>query len=225
MRSVLFALSLVTASAMGQTLTPYPYNPAYITGAPYTARATNEINTNGQSRVETLVIARASDGKTYTSHFTGKVNWMIGIEDAPNHRFISLNPRNHTYTIQPLQPEWSVITVAQAAEALREQQAKPLPGPAVTTTKVLGEEQQMGFTAFGIDTTTTQRNGAIVHKVSWNTDFGVNLLSEHSVTGADGKVFAETGTVSDVVREEPNPSLFEIPVGYTEVAAPKPAGH
>ena len=154
MRATLLLLAAFALPAAGQTPMPYPYNPAYITGAPYTAHATSEMDVNGQPRVETQVLARASNGSTFTSHFgtsrSGeKVNWFIAIVDVPNGRFINVNPRNHTYTIQSMNP-YSVITAAQAAEALRQEQIKPLIHSPQTSMKVLGEQQKMGFTTFGV---------------------------------------------------------------------------
>jgi hypothetical protein len=81
----------------------------------------------------------------------------------------------------------------------------------------LGIREMEGLPAHGVRETQTipAENGAgkeidITDEYWYSDDLRINLMTKHS----DPRAGTITMTVTDITREEPNPSLFEIPDGY-----------
>jgi hypothetical protein len=225
---MVFAAMCLGGVAHGQT--------EYVTGAPYTAKAT--MTTEGHRKAfETATLARASDGSTYRMVYAmGKVNYRNVIEDVPGHRVIFLNPRNHTYTIKEDQ-EMKTLTAEQFAERSEALQKEYAARPGFsnpigerTTRTALGTKVENGFKLYGkvddfVQVASEIRGHAkpamTTHTEEWSTDFGVTTLMVFTLVrgSADSPDYfsKQTTTVTNIRREEPSSALFRIPDGYKQL--------
>jgi hypothetical protein len=199
----------------------------HVIGAPFTAHEKSTFQTNGKTSMETSVLARSSDGSLYFSRFAeGIVKYSVTIEDVPNHRSIRINPRNHTYFIQPLSPG-PILTVDQEKTSLQQmQQAKAYDGQTkpignsenTIRNTALGTREENGFTLYGRQSETVMQTGFRILIEQWEADLGVVVRSSSLQSGTVDH--QETQIVTDLRREEPDATLFRIPDGYTEVSPP-----
>jgi hypothetical protein len=98
----------------------------------------------------------------------------------------------------------------QMQDSYIERPNRPKPdGQAVET--ALGIKQQDGITFFGHKSEFTSTSGNKRTDEMWDSDFGI-VVSLKSIWPQEGKELSRT--VIDILRQEPDPKLFEIPAEY-----------
>jgi hypothetical protein len=207
---ILLALILCGAfkeSASAQTTAP-------ILDAPFTATLT--YNRLEQPPIK-MRIARASNGSTYRGPYQhdGKYGTAF-IADVPNHRRIQyrVGPqefRDHTYQ----------LTVENfSTESLEEHRARlgccipgkdKVEGGRLYHYTPLGEKNDDGLILFGRRVEETLDNGTKRVSEYWDSNLGIEV--SRTVDGPQpGR--HESWVVTDIRREEPDPSLFQVPKEY-----------
>jgi hypothetical protein len=198
--------------------TDWAFAPGLITDAPFTATWQETMRDHGKLISQTTVrMARASNGSIYSTIFTSGGTPEIEIDDVPNNRMITLNPRDHTYRLlTPQGGKFHTLSVQQLTEMLQNFQdtnAQGVEHPPNLRLTSLGVKQESGMTLYG-------------QKEEWHTaskemrdiwissDLGVKASMKY-IWPSDERDL--TGTISDVRREEPDPKLFKIPEGYTQI--------
>jgi hypothetical protein len=191
---------------------------ANILDAPFTA--TLRYYQAGQPPV-TMRIARASNGSSYRGPYEHDAKFgQVFIEDVPNHRRIEYsvpppNIRNHTYrlTTRSFFPE----SIEEHRERLRRSQQHFAEYPDDVKAGrpyhhiPLGERSGDGMTLFGVRAEETLADGTKRISEHWDSDLGITM-SRTSTGPQEGK--QASWVVTDVRREEPDPSLFQIPKEY-----------
>ncbi|HEY6375373.1 MAG TPA: hypothetical protein VIX90_07590 [Edaphobacter sp.] len=128
---------------------------------------------------------------------------------------ITLNPVDHTYRLStPQGGKFHPLSVQQLSQLLKGNQdafAQGVERPPFRMTS-LGVKQENGMTLYGqrVELNTASKE---VREI-WRSDLGVKV-SEKYTWPLDER--DRTGTTSDVRREEPDPNLFKIPEGYTQI--------
>jgi hypothetical protein len=189
-----------------------------IVGAPFTATQTNY--PAGESRPSIAQMARASDGSVYLGIYSHDNKLArVEIQDVPNHRRISFlvpppNTYNHTYSQQPL--DHTVQSIEEVRERLRrnEQHWADEPDSEKDNRRIhhtaLGERSLEGMTLFGFHGEITREDGQKSVFEYWQSDLGLTMSS--STIHEDGE--ESYWTIINLRREEPDPSLFQIPKEY-----------
>jgi hypothetical protein len=193
-------------------------NAQNIIDAPFTA--TETFNEAGQTPV-IMRIARASDGSTYRGSYGHDGNFgQVFIEDVPNHRRIEYpvpppNIRDHTYRLTP--QSFSTESIEKYRERLRRSQQHFADDPDDVKAGrqyhhiPLGEKAGDGMMLFGVRAEETFADGTKRISEHWDSDWGITM-SRTSTGPQEGKQMA--WVVTDIRREEPDPSLFQIPKEY-----------
>jgi len=188
---------------------------AHILDAPFTATVTS--NPAGQAPIKRMRIARGSNGSTYCGPYEldGKYS-AVTIEDVPNHRRIQyrVGPqefRDHTYQ----------LTVENfSTESLEEYRARlgccipgkdKVKGGRLYHYTPVGEKTDDGLILFGRRVEETLDNGTKRVSEYWGSDLGVEI--SRTVDGPQPRRH-ESWVVTDIRREEPDPSLFQVPKEY-----------
>jgi hypothetical protein len=190
---------------------------AHVLDAPFTATVTS--NGVGQTPVKMMRIARASNGSTYRGPYERDGRYsMVFIEDVPNHRRIEyqVGPqefRNHTYRL---------TTDNFFTESLEEHRARlrrngcgddndKVKGGRLYHYTPLGEKSDDGMILFGRRVEETFDDGTKRVNEYWDSDLGIQVSRTE-----DGPKPGRHGSwvVIDIRREEPDPSLFQVPKEY-----------
>lgn len=188
---------------------------ANVLGSPFTATVVS--NPEGQAPVKRWRIARASDGSTYRGPYErdGKLS-LVSIADVPNHRRVEymLGPRefrNHTYRL---------TTEKFFTESVEEHRARlgccipdhdKVKGGRLFHFTPLGEKSDDGMILFGRRVEETYDDGTKRVSEYWDSDLGIEV--SRTVDGPQpGR--HESWVVTDIRREEPDPSLFQVPKEY-----------
>jgi hypothetical protein len=187
---------------------------AHVLDAPFTATLT-------YGQASPMRIARASNGSTYRGAYEhdGKFG-QVFIEDVPNHRRIEYsvpppNIRNHTYRLTA--QSFSTESIEEHRERLGRSQQHFADDPDDVKAGrqyhhiPLGERSGDGMTLFGVRVEETFADGTKRISEHWDSDLGVTI-SRTSTGPQEGK--QASWVVTDIRREEPDPSLFEIPKEY-----------
>jgi hypothetical protein len=184
-----------------------------VVGAPFTA--TFSRTTPGQPKL-TCQIARASDGSVYfgCSGANGRLS-SVEISDVPNNRRIALwvpppNLPRHTYTLStPRDGKFTTVSADDLRQRLRHGQSICSCKEESHTT--LGQRFSDGLTLFGFRSVKTYDDGSKRVTEYWESDLGVVVSRKDVGPQADEE---HSCVVTDVLREEPDPSLFLIPKEY-----------
>ena len=174
-------------------------------------------------------IARDSAGRVYQERWLlapkgGKIPSrmsFIQIADPIKHTGMTCSTRSHTCIIEPYR-ETSEMTYKPSPETsgqLRD-------GAGTYVHENLGENTVAGLPTVGMRDTTTLNPGiigndrpvSIVREFWYSQKLGINLLSSLS----DGRYGTQRFKATELTQGEPEPSLFEMPTGYTMVEQ-KPA--
>jgi hypothetical protein len=193
-----------------------------VLGKPLSAsevRRTDQTLSDGShiNKSETEHFYRDSLGRMRTETSTGAV-----VFDPIAGFTYDLTTSRKTYTKIPVSPN-SVVTIAAAAHrsstSSHSGQAKPRPDSGVTT-EDLPSEFLSGVYVKGARVTTTIPSGAIgndrdlkVVNERWYSD-DLKLLLKSS--NSDPRFGVTTYELTDILQAPPDPSLFQIPAGYTE---------
>jgi len=186
---------------------------ANVIDAPFTA--TFERTTPGQPK-RTCQIARASNGSVYfgCAGSNGKIT-SVDINDVPNNRQIAFFPPapgnfNHTYRLYPPQEgKFKILSAQEVREQLRS--GKGFCCCEEEPENALGQKLSDGLTLFGFRTVKTYADGSKRVTEYWESDLGV-VVSSKALGPQPGE--EHSYVVRDVLREEPDPRLFEIPKEY-----------
>jgi hypothetical protein len=212
-----------------------------ITGAPYSATATDQVSQtladgNTIQRTTTAQVARDSRGRTYTQHTMTGGPWAA-----------EGSPRTVSFIFDPV-AGYSYVLHADKKVAIRRPinvppggeepgknfEAKPRhggPGSEKNVTEAdLGSKDFPGAgAASGKSITHTIPAGEIgnaqpivsTNEIWYSPDLQIVVLSKHS----DPRMGESTHTLSNIQRGEPNPSLFQVPSGYSVQDASNAHGH
>ena len=188
----------------------------HVLDAPFTATVITT-SEEGQAPIKKMRIARASNGSTYSGPYErdGKYG-MVFIGDVPNHRRIEYqvpppNIRNHTYRL---------TADNFFVESLEEHRARlgccipdkdKVKGGHLYHYTSLGEKTEDGMVLFGMRVEETFDDGTKRVSEYWDSDLGIRVS-----TTVDGPKPGKHGSwvVTDIRREEPDPSLFQVPKEY-----------
>jgi hypothetical protein len=184
-----------------------------VVGAAFTA--TFSRTTPGQPK-RTCRIARASNGSIYLG-CSGANDRLSSVEisDVPNNRLISFfippsDTPDHTYRLStPRDGKFKTV----AAEDIRAQlhHAQGICSCDGQPSSSLGEKSNDGLTLFGFRTEQTYKDGSKRITEYWESDLGV-VVSRKDMGPQAGE--EHSYVVTNIRREEPDPSLFEIPKEY-----------
>jgi hypothetical protein len=175
-------------------------------------------STNGKTNTTSGIMARASDGSTYTSfsdpnYPTPDHVVSIEIDDLKNNRHIGLHPgSNGRPFIQPR--HYRTFSVQKNAEMMQQLQASFVERPdrAEADGQVhitsLGAKQQDGMTLFGHKSEFTSNKGDKRIQEIWWSDLGIAVTTQ-TIWPAENREY--TVMVTDIQRTEPDPALFQIP--------------
>lgn len=148
---------------------------------------------------------------------------IITIFDPVAHTITHLNPERQTAFVQAVPADF-FSRMQQHEEAAASGQL-PHGGRDKATTTSLGSKMFAGLSATGEQTTMTfpAREGGTAHTKTRQSWFSPEekLVVSSMESGDRG---THTDTLSSFSRAEPNPSLFQVPAGYTITNAPERGG-
>jgi hypothetical protein len=219
----------------------------YVVNEPFTATETHTVTRAGKIAIETLTLARASDGSIYRAYSTtGSPAYRASIDDVPNQRIIRLDLKKQTYSILA-QVDLTTKTADDVENAIRarrdesrERRSLGLGVEGKENHSDLGVQVEDGVTLYGwaVDRITLRpplrgrpQSDIILHSETWTTDFGVNMTYESAQYDVDRPddpktEIREEDVVTDLQRGEPDQSLFRTPEGFApEGVTPQPARH
>jgi hypothetical protein len=182
-----------------------------VVGAPFTA--TFSRTTPGQPR-RVCQMARASNGSIYLG-CSGADGRLSGVEisDVPNHRRIAFfvpppSVPNHTYTLStPRQGKFTTVSADDVRQQLHWGQGVCREQPEIS----LGERSSDGLKLFGFRSEKTYDDGTKRVTEYWESDLGI-VVSRKDLGPQEGE--EHSYVVTNIRREEPDPSLFQIPKEY-----------
>jgi hypothetical protein len=206
-----------------------------VRGAPFSAEATTELiqELRDGNRIEqrsTVSIARDSTGRTRREQSLPPIGPVVLDPDV---RMITISdPRQQTlYLIDPQRRTVSRSTVpAGPPRPPRDRSGgRALPSPPQMSSEALGTRQILGLRAEGTRQTMTIPPGVfgnvgpieVVTERWYSAEMKIVLESRRS----DPRMGDVTYRVTQLLRDEPDAALFEIPSGYTTVdRPPRPFG-
>jgi hypothetical protein len=200
--------------------------PKPIKGVPFTAYESGTKTQGTDVIVITGTIARRSDSSIYWYLVTTKngveLQSDIFIDDAAKQVALHLFTRSHTYTSDPWQGQpadfvWHPTPVEQYLKLSGGEGAKRTLGDEQSET--LGIRQVAGLQTVGFHI--TKPIGTIDRWYSPELDMNLDFKAhEAKPGGADSEM-----TITQLRLGEPDPKLFDIPPGYTEVYQKTLNGH
>jgi hypothetical protein len=212
-----------------------------VTGAPYSAVETsqfqetlangNQINRQNEAKVYRDSQGRVRMDRSFTPPGSTTAHTSVVIFDPVAGFVYILNPAKATAVKQPI-PTPPPSSTESAGQTRRGPHA---PAGATVTTDNLGTQVINGLSATGTRTTITIPAGAIgnsqpiqrLHEVWVSTDLKVPVLIKNT-DPLSGNMVTQ---LTNVVRSEPDPTLFQIPSNYTVqtrtrgFGGPGPRGH
>jgi hypothetical protein len=197
-------------------------------GAPFQATLVQIDNRTGHHITKAGTVARSSNGSTYweMADETGAIA-LIMIQDTPGRRSISLDVKNKFYSIAPFDPPSPFPDppspgVAQKMIAQCDgKRTSHTSGDGYDSTSVsLGVRTQGGFTECGQRVVYTQipTTSHLSAKIWESWMIPASSLTVEYIGFDDSNQPLITQKLTDIRAEEPDPSLFGIPLGY----APRP---
>ncbi len=218
-----------------------------VTGAPYSATAQTEITqtlSDGNRIVNktTASIARDSMGRTRREQQMGALGpWkmkapdLIFINDPVSQTHYVLNPADHTARVMkpgampPLPPpppgaQVGGVIAGGPGGNFTFRTSGPPPDPAQVKKESLGTQVIAGVAADGTRETRTipagqignERAIQIVSETWYSPDLQVVVMSKRS----DPRFGDTTYQLTNIQRQEPDASLFQVPAGYTVQSGP-----
>ena len=188
---------------------------ANVLDAPFTATVTS--NPTGQAPIKRLRIARASNGSTYRGPYErdGR-DGMVFIEDVPNHRRIEYRVpppqiRDHTYRLTTDKFFTESVEKHRARLGCCIPDKDKIKGGRLYHYTPLGEKTDDGMILFGMHVEETLPDGTRRVSEYWDSDLGIQV--SRTVDGPQPGRHESWG-VTDIRREEPDPSLFQVPKEY-----------
>jgi hypothetical protein len=196
-----------------------------ITGAPFQATLVKTDNRSGQHITSSVTVARSATGSTYweMSDDTGATS-IILIQDVPKRRFISLDVTKRFYSVGPLNlpspfPDApSPAVVKQMIAQCENKQTYHNSGDGYdSSSSYIGTRTQDGFIECGERVVYNQipPTSKLSAKIWQNWTIPAMNLSVEYVAFDDNNQPIMSQKLTDIRLGEPNPSLFEIPSGYT----------
>jgi hypothetical protein len=203
-----------------------------VRGAPFSAEAVTEMTQelrdgNRIERRSTVVIARDGAGRTRREQALPPIGpvmpdanlRMITISDPQQRILYFIDPQRKTVAKSTTPSGPPPLPAADQAGA------RPLPPPQIAS-EALGNKQILGLRAEGTRQTMTVPPGVfgnvgpidVVTDRWYSPELKIVLESRRS----DPRSGDVTYRVTSLVREEPDPALFEIPSDYTVVDRPGP---
>ena len=185
-----------------------------VVGAPFTATFSRTTSAQPQ---RTCQIARASNGSIYLgcSGADGRLS-SVDISDVPEqspHHLSFPPPPNvpsHTYKLYPpRQGKFTIVSADEVRQQLRRGQSLCSEGRIHDLS--LGERSSDGLTLFGFRSEKIYDNGQKLITEYLESDLGF-VVSRKDVGPAEGE--EHSYVVTNIRREEPDPSLFQIPKEY-----------
>lgn len=137
----------------------------------------------------------------------------VDISDVPNNRRITFfvpppNVPNHTYMLTaPRGGKFTTVSADEVREQLHRRQGFCREQPQIS----LGERSSDGLTLFGFRSEKIYDNGQKRVTEYWESDLGI-VVSSKDLGPMEGE--EHSYVVTNVRREEPDPSLFQIPKEY-----------
>ena len=151
---------------------------------------------------------------------------IITILDPVAHTITHLNPERQTAYVQTVPADF-FTHMQQREDRLASGQAPQHKRDNATTTS-LGSKVFAGLSATGEQTTATfpARDGGSAHTMTRQSWFSSDLKLETGSSETSDRG-THSDTLASVNRAEPNPSLFQVPAGYTTTNVPEHqfAGH
>ncbi|GAA3769011.1 hypothetical protein [Terriglobus aquaticus] len=217
-----------------------------IAGAPFTAQFTETSNftdRQGAQQQRTSTVYRDSQGRVReeitlppppprapSPNSTGAApeapsaprgpRTMITILDPVANTVTHLNVDRQTAFVQTLPPDF--FTRLQQRESRKESGQPSQAARNNVTTTTLGSKVVAGVSATGTQSTITfpARDNGTAHTMTRQTWFSPDLKLDVG-SSESGERGTRSETLTSVNRAEPNPSLFQVPAGYTVVNAPE----
>ena len=188
---------------------------SHVLDAPFTAIVT--FNKVGQAPVKLMRIARASNGSVYRGPYKrdGKYS-TVSIDDVPNHRQIEyrVSPRefrDHSYRMTADNFFTESVEQHRARLGCCIPDKDKIKGGRLYHYTPLGEKPDNGMTLFGRRVEETLADGTKRFSEYWDSDLGIEV--SRTVDGPQpGR--HESWIVTEIRREEPDPSLFQVPKEY-----------
>jgi len=189
-----------------------------VKGAPFTAKwtTTTEIEAHAEvtEEVTESVVARSTDGSIYQAFYKNGNLDRVEIRNVSRERRLVLYPKTKQYVVDPSDLTWSMPTVAQMYKSLEKtagdyRRNYPLSHVNKVATS-LGMKNVDGMTVFGHHYV---RDGArAMEGDEWESELGFIYSGRYELYGGRRTV---TVTLTELKREEPDPSLFKVPKGYS----------
>jgi len=190
-----------------------------VVGAPFTATTSYTSHSRGKTQKVTDHIARASDGSTYYGSYDpdGRLR-RVEINDLPNNRKIAFfaNTLDHSYTVaKPPDGKFTTRSIEELREQLRRMQSLLTEHPDSKTFSgrvhhtSLGEKSSDGMLLFGFRAEIADDDGEKYVREYWQSDLGI-VISSMSTREEHESSYV----VTNIRREEPDASLFQIPKEY-----------
>ena len=137
----------------------------------------------------------------------------VDISDVPNNRRITFfvpppNVPNHIYAVStPPHGKYTIVSADEVRKQLHRGQGFCREQPQIS----LGERSSDGLTLFGFRSEKMYDNGQKRVTEYWESDLGI-VVSSKDLGPMEGE--EHSYVVTNVRREEPDPSLFQIPKEY-----------
>jgi hypothetical protein len=207
-----------------------------VTGAPYSATATDQVSQtlndgNTIQRTTTAQVARDSQGRTYTQQKMMGGPWaaeggsktLVFIFDPVAGYSYVLHPDKKTAIRRVMKTPPEGRNIADKIQHARES------GKNVSETDLGSKDIPEVGAAQGKSVTHTIAPGEIgnaqpivsTSEIWYSPDLQIVVLSKHN----DPRTGQSTYSLSNIQRAEPNPSLFQVPTGYSVQDAPQVHGH
>jgi hypothetical protein len=187
----------------------------HVLDAPFTA--TVIANPVGQAPIKMMRIARASNGSTYRGPYDrDRKDGYVVIDDVPNHRRIEYRVvppqfRDHSYRLTTKKFFTESVEQHRARLGCCIPDKDKVKGGRLYHYTPLGEKNDDGMILFGRRVEETLEDGTKRVSEYWDSDLGVEV--SRTVDGPQpGR--HESWIVTDIRREEPDPSLFQVPKEY-----------
>jgi hypothetical protein len=217
-------LTLAAVAAFRQSSSAQRCHIVNVVGAPFTADVTNTYSKAGKTRVTTTHVARASNGSVYCAGYDSEGK-LTGVEfdDVPGNRrtvlFVPRFPTDHNHTYSLLTPEdgFSTPSIEDVRQKLRRNQQRYAKDPDRENDLYhshsipLGEKSVDGMILFGLRVETTDEDGEKHAYETWESDLGLTM--SYSIL-RPGELEETHSVLTNLRREEPDPSLFQIPKEY-----------
>lgn len=221
-------LALAAVAAFSQSSSAQRCHIANVVGAPFTATMTNTYSKVPNAYVATSHIARKSNGSVYCATYDGAGKLLsVEFDDVPaNRRTVLYVPRfpndhNHTYSLLTPEDGFSTPSIEDMREKLRrKQQIYAEHSDSEHDNRhwhliPLGERSVDGMILFGLRFEIRHEDGEKGGgSETWESDLGLTMSYSALSPGDVEETHVIHSALTNLRREEPDPSLFQIPKEY-----------